>query len=188
MMSGWLGVVYLASHQIAIGLASTTFMFLTGIAAAGTILTGYAYGAKDKEGARIAGNTIFMLTIGFEIIFALVFLLGHNWLPHLYTNDAELIGITSSLLILAAFFQLSDGLQSVAAGALRGLQDVTSPSIIAFVSYWLIMVPTCYLLAFKTSLGVKGIWVGFIIGLSVSAIALLLRFRWKVKNIQFQEL
>lgn len=188
MMSGWLGVMYLASHQIAIGLASITFMVLTGISSAGTIMTGYAYGAKDKEGARIAGNTVFVLTIGIEIIFAIVFLAGHQLLPLLYTNDVALIEITSTLLIFAAFFQISDGLQSAAAGALRGLQDVKIPSAIAFVSYWLIMIPSSYFLGFHTNMGVNGLWLGFIIGLSIAAIGLLLRFRWKVRNIEFEEL
>lgn len=188
MMSGWLGVKYLASHQIAIGLASITFMVLTGISSAGTIMTGYAYGAKDKEGARIAGNTVFMLTIVIEIVFAIVFLAGHKLLPLLYTHDAAVIEIAATLLLFAAFFQISDGLQSAAAGALRGLQDVKIPSAIAFVSYWLVMIPSSYFLGFHTSLGIKGLWLGFIIGLTVAAVALMWRFWWKVKHIEFEEL
>lgn len=188
MMSGWLGVMYLASHQIAIGLASITFMVLTGISSAGTIMTGYAYGAKDREAARIAGNTIFMLTIAVEIVFAIVFLAGHKLLPLLYTTDPELIEITATLLLFAAVFQISDGLQAAAAGALRGLQDVKIPSAIAFVSYWLIMIPSSYFLGFHTSMGVNGLWLGFIIGLSVAAIGLMWRFWWKVKRIEFEEL
>ncbi len=188
MMSGWLGVMFLASHQIAIGLASITFMVLTGISSAGTIMTGYAYGAKDKEDARVAGNTIFMLTIALEIVFAIVFLAGHKLLPLLYTNDAELIKVTATLLLFAAFFQISDGLQSAAAGVLRGIQDVKIPSAIAFISYWLIMIPSSYYLGFHTSLGINGLWLGFIIGLTVAAVALMWRFWWKVKRIEFEEL
>lgn len=188
MMSGWLGVMYLASHQIAIGLASITFMVLTGISSAGTIMTGYAYGAKDKEAARVAGNTIFMLTIAIEIVFAIVFIAGHKLLPLLYTNDAALIKVTSTLLLFAAVFQISDGLQAAAAGVLRGLQDVKFPSVLAFVSYWLIMIPTSYLLGFHTSLGINGLWLGFIIGLTIAAIVLMWRFWWKVKRLEFEEL
>lgn len=188
MMSGWLGVMFLASHQIAIGLASITFMVLTGISSAGTIMTGYAYGAKNKEDARVAGNTIFMLTIALEIVFAIVFLAGHKLLPLLYTNDAELIKVTATLLLFAAFFQISDGLQAAAAGVLRGIQDVKIPSAIGFISYWLIMIPSSYYLGFHTSLGINGLWLGFIIGLTVAAIALMLRFWWKVKRIEFEEL
>lgn len=188
MMSGWFGVKYIASHQIAIGMASVTFMVLTGVSAAGTIMTGYSYGARDKEGARMAGNTVFMLTVAMEIVFAAIFLAGHNVLPRIYTDNAELLQVTSTLLLFAAFFQISDGLQSVAAGALRGIQDVKIPSAIAFVSYWLIMIPASYYLGFYTSLGINGLWLGFIIGLTVAAIALMWRFWWKVKRIEFEDL
>lgn len=188
IMSGWLGVNYLAAHQIAISLASSTFMIATGLSAAGTIMTGYAYGAKDREGARLAGNTIFILTAGLEFIFLLVFLAFYKWLPYIYTDDAKVVSIASTLLILAGLFQLSDGLQAAGAGALRGLQDVKFPSVLAFVSYWGIMVPLGYVLAFKTSLGVNGLWIGFIVGLSIAATLLLLRFRWKVRRLQFTEL
>jgi MATE family multidrug resistance protein len=188
IMTGWLGVVYLASHQIAISLASTTFMILMGFATAGTIMTGYSYGAKDKEGARLAGNAIFILTAALEIVFAVIFFVGYKFLPSLYTDDKVLIGTASGLVILAAFFQISDGLQAAAAGALRGLQDVKASSIIALFCYWGVMVPLCYFLAFHTSLGIKGIWVGFIVGLTIAAVVLILRFRWKVNNIEFEEL
>ncbi len=188
IMSGWLGVNNLASHQIAIGLASATFMVATGLANAGTIMTGYAYGAKDKEDARISGNVVFLLTAGIEIVFLLIFVALHQWLPLLFTDKPEVVKIASTLFILAALFQLSDGLQAAGAGALRGLQDVKFPSVLAFVSYWGIMVPLGWFLAFKTSLGVNGLWVGFIVGLSIAATLLLLRFRWKVRSLKFTEL
>ncbi|MFN8285414.1 MAG: MATE family efflux transporter [Chitinophagales bacterium] len=188
IMSGWIGVGYLAAHQIAISLASSTFMVATGLSAAGTIMTGFAYGAKDKEGARIAGNTIFLLTTGLEVIFLVLFLILHSWLPKIYTDDPAVLRIASTLVILAALFQLSDGLQAAGAGVLRGVQDVKFPSVLAFISYWGIMVPLGYVLAFKTGLGVNGLWVGFIVGLSIAAVLLMLRFRWKVRRLQFQDL
>lgn len=188
IMSGWLGENYLASHQIAINLASVTFMVLTGIAAAGTIMTGFAYGAKDHEGIRKAGYTVFILTFFIELVFALFFLVFSDVLPKLYTNNAEVISIASSLLVLAAFFQMSDGLQAAAAGALRGIQDVRIPMVIAFVSYWLVMVPASYFLAFIAGYGIRGLWMGFIAGLSMAAVLLMLRFRHKAKTIEFEEL
>ncbi len=187
IMSGWLGIIDEAAHQIAIGLASITFMVLTGISAAGNILTGYSYGAKDREGIRISGNTIFMMTLAIEMIFVIIFLSLHQFLPTLYTDNEEVLSIASSMLIFAALFQISDGLQASAAGALRGMQDVKTPSVIAFIAYWVVMVPLCYFLAFKTGLGLKGIWIGFIIGLTAAAIALLLRFRIMVDKIEFEE-
>ena len=187
VMSGWLGIEYEASHQIAIGLASITFMVVTGVAAAGNILTGYSYGEKDREGIRIAGNTVFIITLAFEAVFAIFFLTCHSILPELYTSNAQVISIASSVLLLAALFQVSDGLQVVAANALRGMQDVKIPAIIAFVSYWVVMVPMCYILAFKFNLGLRGVWIGFIIGLTLAAVLQLGRFRWIVSRIEFKE-
>ena len=188
IMSGWLGEQYLASHQIAISLASVTFMVLTGIAAAGTIMTGFSYGAKDLEGIRMAGNTILVLTLIIELIFAILFLILKDTLPLLYTDNAEVISIASAMLVFAAFFQVSDGFQAAAAGALRGIQDVTIPAIIAFISYWIIMVPLCYVLAFNFHLGLSGIWIGFIVGLTIAAVLQIGRFKLKVRSMKFKEL
>ncbi|HXH18312.1 MAG TPA: MATE family efflux transporter, partial [Chitinophagales bacterium] len=187
IMSGWIGVVEQAAHLVAIGLASITFMVLTGISAAGNILTGYAYGAKDRAGIRMAGNTVFLLTLAIELVFALVFLLFNNLLPKLYTDNTDVIELAASMLIFGALFQISDGMQASAAGALRGMQDVRLPMVIALVSYWMVMVPACYLLAFKAGLGLAGIWIGFIIGLSLAAALLLIRFWWMVARVKFEE-
>lgn len=186
-MSGWIGIKELSAHGIAIGLASITFMVLTGISAAGNILTGFSYGAKDREGIRMAGNTIFMMTFAIELLFAIVFWAFSSQLPTLYTDNAEVISIAASMIALAAFFQISDGLQASAVGALRGMQDVKIPMVIALVSYWCVMIPCCYFLAFKTSLGLSGIWIGFIIGLTAAAALLLSRFWWMVKRVKFEE-
>ena len=183
IMSGWISTQAEAAHMIAIGLASITFMILTGISAAGTIMIGYSLGAKDREGMRIAGNTVLILCVGFEVVFALLFFICHNLLPQIYTDNIEVISIASTMLILAAFFQISDGLQAVAAGALRGMQDVKFPAIIAFISYWLVMIPACYILAFPMNMGLKGIWIGFIIGLSLAAVLQLLRFRVMLRKV-----
>lgn len=188
IMSGWLGESSLASFQVAINLASITFMMVSGLAAAGTIMTGYAYGRKDKEELRIAGNTVYLLAICSQVIFAVFFLIFHNQLPVIYTHDEVVVSTASSLLLLAALFQMSDGLQVVGSGVLRGMQDVRIPSILAFASYWLVMVPCGYMLAFHFKMGVSGIWVGFVIGLSTAALFMYLRFRAKLKTIEFTDL
>ncbi len=187
IMSGWISTSAEAAHMIAIGLASITFMVATGISASGTIMIGYSFGAKDKEGIRIAGNTVILLTLLIEIVFAVFFFSCHALLPELYTDHAEVISIASYMLLFAAVFQISDGLQATAAGALRGMQDVTYPAVIAFISYWLIMIPACYLLTFTFHFGLKGIWVGFIIGLTVAAVLQLVRFKYVLKKLQFEE-
>jgi MATE family multidrug resistance protein len=184
IMSGWISTEAEAAHMIAIGLASITFMILTGFSAAGTIMIGYSYGAKDREGMRVSGNTIIILCIVFEVLFAGLFFTCHSLLPLLYTDNAEVISIASTMLILAAFFQMSDGLQAVAAGALRGMQDVKFPALIAFISYWLVMIPACYILAFPLHMGLQGIWIGFIIGLSLAAVLQLIRFRVMVRKVE----
>lgn len=188
IMSGWLGEDSLASFQVAINLASITFMMVSGLAAAGTIMIGYAFGKKDKEGLRIAGNTVYLLAICSQLIFAVFFLVFHYQLPRIYTSDGAVISSAASLLLLAALFQMSDGLQVVGSGILRGMQDVKVPSLLAFTSYWVIMVPFGYLLAFHFNMGVNGIWVGFVVGLSVAALLMYLRFRAKLNTIEFTEL
>ena len=188
VMSGWISESSLASFQVAINLASITFMMVSGLAAAGTIMTGYAYGAKDKEELRVAGNTVYLLALCSQVIFAIFFLVFNHQLPRIYTSDAEVISTASSLLILAAVFQLSDGFQVVGSGILRGMQDVKVPSILAFASYWLVMVPLSYTLAFRFNMGVTGIWIGFVIGLSAAAIFMYLRFRSKLNTIEFTDL
>lgn len=188
IMSGWLGEESLASFQVAINLASITFMMVSGLAAAGTIMTGYAYGKKNKEELRIAGNTVYLMAVCSQLLFALFFLIFHDQLPKIYTNDGAVITTASSLLILAALFQLSDGLQVVGSGVLRGMQDVKMPSVLAFTSYWVVMVPCSYLLAFRFGMGVQGVWIGFVIGLSAAALLMYLRFRAKLNTVEFTDL
>lgn len=185
IMSGWLSTVAEAAHMIAIGLASITFMVLSGVAHAGTILVGYAYGAKDHDGMRMSGYTAIGITFIIELIFAAGFLIFRHELPLLYTQETAVLGVASTMLVFAAFFQLSDGLQACGAGLLRGMQDVKFPALIAFVSYWIVMVPLGYFLAFPLSMGLSGIWIGFVVGLSVAAIAFLWRFQFMLKKLVF---
>lgn len=183
IFAGQISNTHSAAHQIAISLASVTYMFVTGIAAAGNIVVGNHYGAHDAIGLRRSGLAAILLTIVIESFFAMVFLLFNDLLPELYTSDAELLRMTPALVILAAFFQLSDGLQAVAAGVLRGIKDTKISSVIAFVSYWLLMTPGAYYLCFYTSMGINGIWLAFVVGLSFAAILLLYRFHKKSKEL-----
>lgn len=173
------------AHLIAINLASVTYMFVTGIAAAGNIMVGNHYGAMDIEGIRKAGFGALIMTVMIELFFALVFLIFNKEIPSISTQDAVLLEMTPSLIVLAAFFQLSDGLQAVGAGILRGIKDTKMTSIIASVSYWVIMTPLSYFLCFKLNMGLEGIWTAFIIGLSLAAVLLIHRFNKKTKNNDF---
>jgi MATE family multidrug resistance protein len=176
IMAGWISENSMAAHQIAINLASITYMFVTGIAAAATIVVGNYYGAKDKEGIRHSARIAFTITIVIEVVFALMLLLFNSQIAAVYSDDEVVLQLSVGLIVLAAFFQLSDGLQAVGAGVLRGVKETKITGVIALFAYWGIMIPGAYYLAFKTDLGVKGIWISFIVGLSFAALFLLLRF------------
>jgi MATE family multidrug resistance protein len=185
VFAGKLSNDHAGAHLIAINLASVTYMFVTGIAAAGNIMVGNHYGAMDIEGIRKAGFGALLMTIMIELFFALVFLIFNKEIPNISTKDAVLLEMTPSLIVLAAFFQLSDGLQAVGAGILRGIKDTKMTSIIASVSYWVIMTPLSYYLCFNLKMGLEGIWTAFIIGLSLAAFLLIHRFNKKTKNKHF---
>jgi len=179
---GWLGTNELAAHQIAINLASISFMCALGISAAAGIRVGYAVGRKNIGATQSAGFTGFYLagiTMG---SFAVVFITLRFYLPTLYIDNPRVVEIAGSLLIIAALFQISDGTQAVGIGVLRGLADAKIPMIITFIAYWVIGLPGGYLLGFIFNFGVVGIWVSLCIALSVSAGLLTLRFIQKSRQ------
>ena len=183
IMIGWIGANELAAHQIAINLASISFMAVLGISQAASIRVGNAMGEQNIGNVRKAGFTGIILGASIMSLAGLTFILLNKFLPTLYINDEVVISIASRLIIIAALFQLSDGIQAVGIGVLRGLTDVKGPTIITFVAYWIISLPIAYVLAFIFDLGVDGVWIGLLIGLTVSAIFLTLRFNHKSKQI-----
>jgi MATE family multidrug resistance protein len=183
IMIGWLGTEQLAAHQIAINLASISFMIVLGLSMAGGIRVGNAVGEKYVTGVRRAGFTAIFLALCVMSVSGLIFIVFRNYLPTLYIDDETVISIASSLLIIAALFQLSDGVQAVGIGILRGLTDVKIPTAITFIAYWVVGLPTGYLLAFYFGLDVQGVWIGLLAGLTTSAILLTLRFNLKSKHI-----
>jgi len=185
-MSGVLGKNPQAANQIALNLSSMTFMFATGLGVAAMIRVGNQLGQQNFLELRRIAASIFLMTILTMTGFAALFLLGRHWLPTLYldlsdpinqADNTEVLAIASQLLGVAALFQISDGMQVVALGALRGLQDVRIPTVITLVAYWLIGFPVSYFLGLHTPLGNIGIWIGLLAGLTASAIMLYLRFR-----------
>jgi MATE family multidrug resistance protein len=177
IMIGWLGAKQLAAHQIAINVASVTYMMASGIAAAATIRVGNQKGLGNYRDMRMAGISSFAMGVMFMIISGLLMVLGNRIIPMLYIDDPEVIKIASTLLIIAAVFQISDGVQVVGLGVLRGLEDVRIPGVISLLAYWVIGLPVGYLLCFKVGLGVNGVWIGLLVGLSVAASLLFTRFR-----------
>lgn len=181
VMMGWLGAKSLAAHQIAISVAAVTYMMASGISAAATVKVGNQLAAGNKKMIKIAGLSAIHLVIGFMACTAILFILLKNFLPSLFNQDAEVIHTASVLLVIAALFQLSDGIQVVAQGALRGLSDVKMPTVIAFIAYWIIGLPCAFAMITFFSTGPAGIWIGLLIGLTVSAFLLYRRFMKKLE-------
>jgi MATE family, multidrug efflux pump len=182
IMIGWFGAKPLAAHQIAINLASISYMVVLGISSAGAILVGNAVGKESIKEIRKAGFTAILLGASFMTMAGIIFISFRNFLPTLYISDREVISIASSLLIIAALFQIFDGIQGVGVGILRGLTDVKIPTLITFIAYWVLGLPIAYVLGFSFKFGVQGVWVGLLIGLAASAVMLTLRFNRRSKQ------
>jgi len=196
IMAGWISKFDQAAHIIAIGWASFTFMMMAGIASAGAIRVGQSRGANDRSAIRRSGTVALIIVILCMSLFCILFLTIPEPLVSLYINtdlshDAQkVIPIAITLLIIAGFFQLSDGIQVVSLAILRGLGDIKIPTFITLLAYWIIGLPLGYFLGFKLNLGVKGIWYGLTAGLTVSAILLTTRFynlagKIKLRKIKF---
>ena len=191
-LSGFLGKNPQAANQIALNLSSMTFMFAMGLGVTAMIRVGNQKGKKDYISLKRIAYSIFLLVIILDVVFCMVFLLGSDSLPWLYLNQNnplqfsdvnEVVKIASTLLIVSAFFQISDGIQAVVLGALRGLQDVNIPALITFFSYGIFGIPISYFLGIHTQLGAIGIWIGLLSGLSSSALLLFLRFQFLTKKL-----
>jgi MATE family multidrug resistance protein len=194
-LSGVLGKNPQAANQIALNLSSMTFMVGIGLSVAAMVRVGNQKGLNDFISLRRIAFSIFFLTFIIEIIFASFFLIFRDWLPTLYIDgdtlvniddNKEVVVIASKLLLVAAFFQIFDGLQVAILGALRGLQDVKIPAFITFISYWIVGFPVSYYLGLYTSLESVGIWIGLFTGLFVASILLYIRFNYLSKKLILQ--
>lgn len=168
VMAGWLGALPIAAHQIALNTVSTTFMVPLGISSAAAVRVGQALGRKDTQGAAHAGWTAIAMGAGFMSASALTLVLIPRFIVRAFTPDAAIISIGASLLLVAAFFQLFDGIQVVATGALRGAGETRIPMLSAVVCYWIVGLPLGYFMGFPLGWGVMGQWIG----LSASLIAM----------------
>lgn len=174
---GTIGPIPQAAHQIALNLASMTYMMAAGISSAAAIKSGNHYGANDHQNLRRSAISNYHIVIAFMCFTALIFTLFNNWLPYIYTSDMQVIPIAAQLLMVAALFQLFDGTQVVGLGILRGMGDVKVPTIITFISYWIIGLPIGYLLGVHLNYGVTGVWFGLVAGLASASLMLFIRFQ-----------
>ncbi len=191
-LTGSIGKNSQAANQIALTVATTTFMFAMGLNVTAMIRVSNQKGLNDYKNLIIVAKSIFLLAIILEVLFAILFVVFHNYLPHLFLNmndtnqlidNAEVIAITSNLLLVAAVFQISDGLQVVVLGALRGLQDVKIPMYITFIAYWIIGFPISFYLGKYTELKSVGVWIGLLAGLTAAALFLYIRFNKLTKKL-----
>ena len=180
---GWISKEALAAHQIANQICDMTFMVILGIGSATTIRVSHQLGANNLHGVRMASNASIHLVLFINTIGAILMIGLRNQIPMLFTEDPVVIAIASKLVVLAGVLQLADGLQVVAASMLRGITDVKIPMFIALFSYTIVCISIGLFLAFPMGMGAVGIWIGFVVGLSVAAICLHIRFRWKFKQI-----
>lgn len=179
LMIGWLGAQALAAHQIALTCASTSFMFPLGIAMATSVRIGQALGANEHGRVRAIGFTSFALAALIMSATGLIFALGNDVIARAFVDDSTVVALAARLLVIAALFQLFDGLQVVGAGALRGLNDTIVPMIACFAGYWIVFIPFAYLAAFRFGFGAKGIWCGLAAALGIVGVSLLARFAVK---------
>ena len=179
LVMGRLGTDIVASHQIAVNVASLAFMVPLGLAMASTVRVGNAVGRGDPSGVRWAAAAGFVLTLLTQSISAAILFIAPAAIASLYTHDAEVIAVAAQLLVLAGVFQLSDGLQVAANGALRGLKDARLPMLLTTIAYWGIGMPVGMWLTFPGGFGARGMWMGLIAGLTVAAILLGWRF-WRM--------
>ena len=186
IMIGWMGTVPLAAHQIAINMASITYMVALGISAAATIRVGNQLGQKDYKTMRNAAMTCFIMAIGLMSVAAVLFIFGRNFFPILYIEDSQVIEQAAILMIVAGLFQLSDGIQVVALGALRGMSDVKIPTLITLIAYWIIGLPLGYVFGFTLGQGALGVWYGLLAGLTIAAVLLFIRFNNLSMKLQNQ--
>lgn len=177
ILIGTISPIAQAAHQVAISLASLTYMAASGISAAAAIKSGNFFGARKHQELRLSAISNYHIAIVFMSITAILFTFGNHLLPWIYTSDNRVIVIAAQLLIIAAFFQLFDGTQVVGLGVLRGMGDVNIPTFITFIAYWIIGLPVGYLLGIKFNMGVSGVWYGLVLGLLTASILLFIRFQ-----------
>lgn len=183
LMMGWIGTDALAAHQIAFTCAATTFMLPLGISMATTIRIGQAIGAGETSRVHRIGTTALGMGASIMALCGIVFALGGHFIANGFVDDPAVTALATKLLLVAALFQVFDGVQVISAGALRGLEDVNVPMAIGAVAYWGLALPTAYLLAFRAGWGPIGIWTGLVCGLGAAALLLVTRFRSRIRHL-----
>ncbi len=183
IMIGWLGATSQAAHQIALNIASFSFMASLGLAMGGSIRVSHAFGRGDNHAMRRIGISTIYGGIGYGLFCVLYFILLRDQLPLIFTNEPAVISMAAGLLLFAAIFQVSDATQTIGVGLLRGIRDVKLPTLLVALAYWGIGIPVGYWFAFNRGMGASGIWLGLVLGLTASSIFCNWRFLKKTEII-----
>jgi MATE family multidrug resistance protein len=182
IMMGWINEVSLAAHQIALSLSTLGFMVYQGIGAATTIRVSHLLGEENIQKIKSIKTVSMHITLVYCIFIIFLFVVGRDLLPQLFTSDKDVVSLASSMLVLCAIFQISDGAQIIIAGVLRGFADVKMPALMTFFSYFLIALPVSYISAFTFNEGAVGMWYGFPVGLTVAYLMFYLRYKRLLKK------
>ncbi|MBN9295627.1 MAG: MATE family efflux transporter [Filimonas sp.] len=181
---GTLGAVQQAAHQIALSCAAFAFMVSFGLAQGGSIRISNAWGRNNWKDINVIGKSTLISGVLYGVLSAIFFIAMRKMLPLAFNDDATVVSIAAVLMLYAAIFQVSDATQAIGVGLLRGMKDVSVPTIYVAIAYWVIGIPTGYLMAFTFKMGAAGIWIGFVVGLTFSAILLNQRFFRLIKKQQ----
>lgn len=176
IMVGWLGAKELASHQIALSIASFTFMISLGLSTAGSIRTSNALGQENIVKIRKIGFGTILTAIVYGVFCGIIFIVFRDDLPYIFNSEPDVVLLASTLLLWAAVFQISDSAQAIGVGVLRGIKDIRVPTLFVAIAYWVIGIPVGYYFAFIREIGAVGIWIGLVTGLTCSAVLLTYRF------------
>lgn len=182
LLMGSLGSLAMAAHQIALNLASLTFMVPMGVAGAATVRVGHAIGRGDPSGIRRAAAAALLMGASFMVCTAVLMILAPRLLARVYTTQEDLIALAATLIPLAGTFQVFDGIQVVSTGILRGAADTRTPLVVAMVGFWFVGLPISVVLLDYTSLGPAGLWWGLVVGLAAVALILLARLHWRLRQ------
>jgi MATE family multidrug resistance protein len=180
LLMGSMGTAQVAGHQVALNLASITFMVPLGISSAAAVVVGQAVGRSDAEAAWESAQSALLLAVAFMGTTALIFLLFPGPLARVYTTSPEVLAVAVVLIPLAGVFQVFDGIQVTSIGVLRGLGDTRTPMISGVLGFWLLGLPVSLVLGFRLHYGPAGLWWGLVLGLAVVAAFLLRRLRHKL--------
>ncbi len=183
LMFGWLGTSAISANQISTTMGNSSFMLVVAMGAATTIRISHCLGERDIPQMRLAAEASAHLTLVWGVLICAVYYLLRNVIPLIFTTNAEVIELTSTLLLFVAAYQIPDGLQCIGVGIMRGMQDVRIIPLIAFFSYWVCNMPIAYLCAFRWGMGAEGLYVGYIISFIVAAGLMYLRIKSRLRGL-----